>query len=44
MVFSSFTFLFYFLPVFLIFYFLAPSSWKNAVIFIASLVFYYYGV
>ncbi len=44
MVFSSFTFLFYFLPAFLLVYFLAPASWKNAVIFCASLIFYYYGV
>lgn len=44
MVFSSFTFLFYFLPAFLLVYFLAPAFLKNAVIFAASLVFYYYGV
>lgn len=44
MVFSSFTFLFYFLPAFLLVYFLVPVSWKNAVIFAASLIFYYYGV
>lgn len=44
MVFSSFTFLFYFLPVFLAVYFLVPAVWKNAVIFGASLVFYYYGI
>lgn len=44
MVFSSLAFLFYFLPAFLLLYFLAPAAWKNAVIFIASLIFYYYGV
>lgn len=44
MVFSSLTFLFYFLPAFLLIYFLAPGAWKNAVIFMASLIFYYYGV
>lgn len=44
MVFSSFTFLFYFLPVFLLLYFLAPIAWKNAVLFAASLFFYLYGV
>lgn len=44
MVFSSFTFLIYFLPAFLLVYFLAPVSWKNAVLFSASLIFYYYGV
>lgn len=44
MVFSSLTFLFYFLPAFLLLYFLAPAALKNAVIFGASLVFYFYGV
>lgn len=44
MVFSSFTFLFYFLPAFLLVYFLAPASCKNAVLFAASLIFYYNGV
>lgn len=44
MVFSSITFIFYFLPVFLIIYFLMPKHLKNPVIFIASLIFYYYGV
>ncbi len=44
MVFSSFTFLIYFLPAFLLLYFLIPKDWRNAVIFAGSLVFYYYGV
>lgn len=44
MVFSSLTFIFYFLPIFLLVYFLAPAVLKNLVIFAASLVFYYYGV
>lgn len=44
MVFSSLTFLFYFFPVFFLVYFLSPNSWKNLVIFIGSLVFYFYGV
>lgn len=44
MVFSSFEFILYFLPVFLIIYFLTPAAWKNVVIFLGSLVFYYYGV
>ena len=44
MVFSSFSFLFYFLPAFLLVYFLTPASRKNTVIFAASLLFYYYGV
>lgn len=44
MVFSSLTFLFGFLPAFLLLYFLAPAAWKNGVLFAGSLVFYYYGV
>ena len=44
MVFSSFTFLFYFFPAFFLLYFLLPNSYKNLVIFIGSLIFYFYGV
>lgn len=44
MVFSSFLFLIYFLPAFLFVYFFVPNSWKNTVVFAASLLFYYYGV
>ena len=44
MVFSSFAFLFYFFPAFFLLYFLTPNSFKNLVIFIGSLVFYFYGV
>lgn len=44
MVFSSFTFLIYFLPLFLLIYFLVPKDFRNAVIFVGSLIFYYYGV
>ncbi len=44
MVFSSLQFLFFFFPIFFLLYFLSPNSWKNLVIFIGSLVFYYYGV
>ncbi len=44
MVFSSFAFLFYFFPAFFLLYFLSPNSCKNLVIFIGSLVFYFYGV
>jgi alginate O-acetyltransferase complex protein AlgI len=41
MVFSSITFLFYFLPLFLAFYFLTP--FKNTVLLVASLLFYAWG-
>lgn len=44
MVFSSIHFIFYFLPIFLIVYFIVPKSMKNLVLFAASLVFYYYGI
>ena len=43
MVFSSLTFLFYFLPITLLIYYIVPSKVKNAVICIASLAFYFYG-
>lgn len=43
MVFSGIPFLFFFLPVFLILYFLTPDKFKNAVILIFSLVFYAWG-
>lgn len=43
MVFSSITFLFYFLPALIIIYYLAPSKLKNLVMIIASFVFYAWG-
>ena len=44
MVFSSVSFLFYFLPIFLLFYFGVPAFLKNYVLLAASLIFYYVGV
>lgn len=44
MVFSSFVFLFQFLPVFLLIYFLTPDRFKNITILTGSLIFYFYGV
>lgn len=41
MLFSSISFLFFFFPVFLFLYYLLP--WKNAVLLVASLVFYAWG-
>lgn len=41
MVFSSVSFLFYFLPIFLVLYGVLP--WRNAVLLIASLIFYSWG-
>ena len=43
MLFSSIPFLFYFLPVTLILYYIAPKAIKNLVLLLASLVFYGWG-
>ena len=43
MLFSSIPFLYYFLPCVLLLYFLAPKRLKNAVLLLASLVFYAWG-
>ncbi|MCI8616594.1 MAG: MBOAT family protein [Lachnospiraceae bacterium] len=43
MLFSSITFLYYFLPLTLVLYFLSPGRLKNAVLLLASLVFYGWG-
>lgn len=43
MVFSSITYLVYFLPIFLLLYHLVPHKFKNAVILIASIYFYSWG-
>lgn len=43
MVFSSITFLFYFLPIVLAIYYIVPKKCKNIVLLIASLFFYFYG-
>lgn len=43
MLFSSISFLYYFLPAVLILYFLVPFKFKNVVLLAASLFFYFYG-
>lgn len=43
MVFSSLPFLFRFLPLFLAVYFIVPAKLRNAVLFLASLIFYAWG-
>ena len=43
MVFSSNIFLLYFLPLFLICYFVCPKKWRNYVVLVFSIVFYAYG-
>lgn len=43
MVFSSITFLFYFLPIVLLVYYIVPNKFKNSILLISSFVFYFYG-
>ena len=43
MLFSSIPFLYYFLPVVIGLYFLVPFKFKNLVLLVASLFFYFYG-
>lgn len=43
MLFSSITFLYYFLPLTLVLYFIVPKKFRNFVLLIASLFFYYWG-
>jgi len=43
MLFTSISFLYYFLPALIIIYFITPKKYKNVILLIASLVFYFYG-
>ena len=43
MLFTSISFLYYFLPIVLITYFIVPKKLKNTILCIASLIFYFYG-
>ena len=43
MVFSSITFLFYFLPIVLAIYYIAPKKYRNVILLISSLLFYFFG-
>ena len=43
MLFSSITFLYYFLPITLLVYFLVPKRMKNPVLLLTSLIFYAWG-
>lgn len=43
MVFSSIEFIYFFLPIFLLMYYLLPSSLKNAGLFLGSMIFYIIG-
>ena len=43
MLFTSISFLYYFLPIVIVAYFIVPKKLKNLVLFIASILFYFYG-
>lgn len=43
MLFSSISFLYYFLPIVFILYFAVPAKYRNVILFISSLIFYFYG-
>ena len=43
MLFSSISFLYIFLPLVLVLYFLVPRSWRNYVLLVSSLLFYFFG-
>lgn len=43
MLFTSISFLYYFLPALIIIYFITPKKYKNIILLIASLIFYFYG-
>ena len=43
MIFSSITFIYYFLPILLLIYFIVPSKYKNLVLLFFSLLFYFLG-
>lgn len=43
MVFSSISFLYYFLPIVLLLYFIVPNRFKNIILFLSSFFFYFYG-
>ncbi len=43
MLFSSISFIYYFLPIVLILYFIVPKKMKNLILLMASLIFYFFG-
>ncbi len=43
MLFSSVSFLYIFLPAVLILYFIVPKNWRNGVLLVSSLLFYFFG-
>lgn len=43
MVFTSISFIYYFLPIVLVVYFILPNKFKNMVLLLSSILFYFYG-
>ena len=43
MIFSSIIFIYYFLPLLLLIYFIVPNKYKNLILLIFSLIFYFLG-
>lgn len=43
MLFTSISFLYYFLPIVIVLYFIVPKKMRNIVLFISSMAFYFYG-
>ena len=43
MVFTSISFIYYFLPIVLVVYFILPNKFKNMVLLLSSIFFYFYG-
>ena len=43
MLFSSISFIYYFLPCVIIAYFIVPKKFRNLILFISSMIFYFYG-
>ena len=43
MLFTNISFLYYFLPIVIIIYFIMPKKYKNIILFLASMFFYFYG-
>ena len=43
MLFSSITFIYYFLPLVIIAYYITPKKYRNVTLLVSSLIFYFYG-
>ena len=43
MVFSSITFIYYFLPIVILIYYITPKKYRNLILLISSLIFYFWG-